>query len=256
MALIAAAEPGAPSASACLAQLLPAGVATAELAGAGDPALLPATERRLLDGASPGRAAEFAAGRLCARRAAARFGFDGVAIGAQADRRPQWPAALTGSITHTEGFAAAAVGERRRFRAIGIDAERIGAVPRALWGRLFRPAESAWLDGLPESLQQRVGTLMFSAKEAFYKCQYEVTGQWLEFRDVAVDFSAHEAGSGRCAVRAAGSVQLLGVGDRPAIVRFAFRQDLVLTAMALTAHWPGRRCGAGPMRAAGGRSPS
>jgi 4'-phosphopantetheinyl transferase EntD len=208
---LSAADPSC--ASTWLAQLLPAGVATAALAGA-----------------APGRAAEFAAGRLCARRAAARFGFDGQAIGAQADGRPRWPAGLTGSITHTGGFAAAAIGERGRFRAIGIDAERVGGVPRTLWGQLFRPAETAWLEGLPESLQDRVGTLMFSAKEAFYKCQYEVTGQWLEFRDVVVDFCARDAGRNGCAVR------LFEGGGEPAIVRFAVRRDLVLTALALAAH--------------------
>lgn len=236
MALSLAAAPNPSSASASFAQLMPAGVATAEMVGAGDPALLPAAERQMLKGATPGRAAEFAAGRLCARRAAARFGFADAPLGAQADRRPLWPDALTGSITHTAGFAAAAVGERRRFRAIGIDAERVGAVPRALWLRLFRPAETAWLDGLPASAQDRVGTLMFSAKEAFYKCQYEVTGQWLEFRDVVVDFCARNAGRNGFAVRPAGGVELLLRGGEPAIVRFAFRQDLVLTAMALPAH--------------------
>lgn len=236
MALSLAEAPNPASASAWLAQLLPEGIATAELAQAGDPALLLAAERRMVEGASPGRAAEFAAGRLCARSAAARFGFADVPLVSQADRRPLWPAALTGSITHTQGFAAAAVGERRRFRAIGIDAERVGTVPRALWRRLFRPAETAWLDGLPVPAQDRVGTLMFSAKEAFYKCQYEVTGQWLEFRDVVVDFCARNAGRNGFTVRPAGGVELLLRGGEPAIVRFAFRQDLVLTAMALTAH--------------------
>jgi 4'-phosphopantetheinyl transferase EntD len=229
-------EPNPSFPSAWLAQLLPAGVATAELAGSTDPALLHPDERRMIDGAAPGRISGFTAGRLCARHAVARFCFWDIPIGAQADRRPLWPDSLTGSITHTGGFAAAAVGERRRFRAIGIDAERVGTVPRAVWGCLFRPAETAWLAGLPPLAQDWVVALMFSAKEAFYKCQYEVTGQWLEFRDVVLDFCARNAGRNGLAVRPAGCVELFQGGGGPAIVRFAFRQDLVLTAMALAAH--------------------
>ncbi len=217
-------------------ELLPAGVATAELFGAGDPALLLAAEWPLLGGAALARASEFAAGRLCARNAVAQFGFVDFPIRGRDDRRPQWPPRLTGSITHTDGFSAAAVGERRCFRAIGIDAEKIGGVSRELWSYVLLPAEISWLKRLPAPEQAKVATLMFSAKEAFYKCQYEVTEQWLEFRDVTVQCYDWALGWGSFAVRPAGSVRLFEHDSNPVLGRFAIKDDLVLTAMAIATH--------------------
>lgn len=219
-----------------LERLLPAGVATAACTGAGDPALLLAGERHLVERAGPARARELAAGRLCARRAAAQLGVVDCAIGARPDRRPEWPERLTGSITHTDGFSAAAVGDRRRFRAIGIDAERIGRVSREIWDQVLVPDEVDWLQALPTSAQAAAAALVFSAKEAFYKCQYEVTQQWLEFRDVAVDFVARNLEPNSFEVRPVGRVRLFDEGAGPAVVRFAFTCDLVLTAMTLPAH--------------------
>jgi 4'-phosphopantetheinyl transferase EntD len=216
--------------------LLPPAAATAELAGTGDPALLLGGERLLVRQATPLRAAEFAAGRICARHAAARFGVVDCPIGVREDRRACWPELLTGSITHTDGFCAAAVGERRRFRAIGIDAERIGAVSPDLWSQWLLPEEADWLDRLPRSVQATVATLLFSAKEAFYKCQYEVTQQWLEFRDVCLDFDGRHLERNSFAVRPVGGVRLLEPGSGPVIVRYAITRELVLTAVTLSAH--------------------
>lgn len=222
--------------SALLGSLLPPGVATAELAGVGDSALLLEGERDLLERTAPARAHEFAAGRLCARRAAARFGIVDVPIVVGDDRRPQWPERLTGSITHTDGFSAAAVGERRRFRAIGIDVERLGGVSRDLWSHVLVPAEAEWIASLPAPLQTSVATLIFSAKEAFYKCQYEVTQQWLEFKDVTVDFHGRTLDRNSFVVRPVGRVRLFEDNGAPAVVRFAITRDLVLTAMTIAAH--------------------
>lgn len=215
--------------------LLPAEVATAELTGAGDPALLLTEERLLRARAAPARIAEFAAGRTCARRAAARFGIVDCPIGAHDDHRPQWPQSLTGSITHTAGFSAAAVGERRRFQAIGIDAEIIGSVSPDLWSRVLRPAERDWLEDLPIAVQATVATLLFSTKEAFYKCQYEVTRQWLDFHDVTIECFGGNRDRDGLAVRPAGRVKLFDDGRGPVFVRYAVTRDLVVTAVAIVA---------------------
>lgn len=216
--------------------LLPAEVATVELTGAGDPASLLAEERLLCARAAPARIAEFAAGRFCARRAVARFGIVDCPIGAHDDRRPRWPRSLTGAITHTAGFSAAAVGERRRFRAIGIDAERIGSVTPDLWSRVLRPAERDWLEALPAAAQAIVATLLFSAREAFYKCQYEMTRQWLDFHDVTIDCFGDSRNRDGLAVRPVGRVRLFDASRDPVVVRYAVTRELVLTAVAIAAH--------------------
>jgi len=66
----------------------------------------------------------------------------------QPDRRPQWPEEIVGSITHTAGFSAAAVGQRSRFAGIGIDAERVGSVTRDVWDQVLLPDERRWLETL------------------------------------------------------------------------------------------------------------
>lgn len=221
---------------AVLKELLPAGVVTAELAGEGDPALLLAGERHLLGRAAPKRVREFAAGRLCARRAVSQFGFVDFPIGVGDDRRPRWPRLLTGSITHTDGFSAAAVGGRDLFKAIGIDVEGIGRVSSDIRSQVLLQEEADWLESLPLSDQARVATLMFSAKEAFYKCQYEVTGRWLEFKDVIVKLFDWNLDRGSFAVRPLSGLNLFERGVGPASGRFAVTGELVLTAMAIAAH--------------------
>ncbi len=166
--------------------LFPAGVAAAELRVPGDPALLPADEAACVARAVPKRIREFAAGRLCARYALARFGVTDFALRAAPDRRPVWPESLVGSITHTEGFCASVVGERANFIALGIDTETAHAVQADLWPRICVPAELAWIDTLPAVDRPRAAALIFSAKEAFYKCQYPATGEPLSFSDVRV----------------------------------------------------------------------
>ena len=54
---------------------------------------------------------------------------------------PLWPAGLVGSITHTQGYAAALAARAGDFAGLGVDAERIGGVTEDLWPRLFDAGE-------------------------------------------------------------------------------------------------------------------
>jgi len=91
------------------------------------PLLFP-DEAQYLGRAVPKRIQEFAAGRLCARRALAEFGFTDYPLRSNSDRRPQWPAPVIGSITHIAGMCGAVVAKQRQFRAIGLDMEIVGRV--------------------------------------------------------------------------------------------------------------------------------
>jgi len=166
--------------------LFPPGVAAAELRSGGDPALLAPDEAQALARAVPKRAREFAAGRLCARSALARFGIAGFALRAAPDRRPLWPEAVVGSITHTTGFCAAVVAERTRFASLGLDTELAAAVKAELWPSICVADELGWIESLPQAERARAATLIFCAKEAFYKCQYPCTEEWLGFQDVRI----------------------------------------------------------------------
>ena len=166
------------AAEAALARLFPPGVAVA-LVGIGAGELLPG-EAAAVAGAVPARVAEFAAGRLAARRALAALGHPAVAIPAGPDRAPCWPEGLAGSIAHAQGVAVAAV---RRGASLGLDVEADAALEPELWPLICDPVELA---ALPAGDRGRAVRLVFAAKEAVYKAQYPLTGRLIGFDAVRV----------------------------------------------------------------------
>jgi 4'-phosphopantetheinyl transferase EntD len=190
-----AAAPNPAIPSGVFSALFPEGVATAELRVPGDASLLHPEEAVSVARAVPKRVGEFAAGRLCARRALAEFGIHDFALKMAPDRTPIWPGSMVGSIAHTRGFCAAVAAERRRFTSLGIDVEAAGEVKPELWRHICVESELEWLGSLSAEVQGIAATLVFSAKEAFYKCQYPVTGERLKFADVCVRLAHPEAGA-------------------------------------------------------------
>jgi 4'-phosphopantetheinyl transferase EntD len=188
-----------------LTALFPFGVAAAELFGGADAMLLSEAERACIAAAVPQRVAEFAAGRMCARHAMREAGLIDCEVLAGTDRAPQWPAALVGSITHTHDYAAAVVACRRRIKAIGIDVEIVGRVTQDLWRLIFVEEEREMLSALKTQYQVRASTLMFAAKEAFYKLQYPLSHAWLDFSSVAVEIDHATNDVGEFIIRTRGA---------------------------------------------------
>jgi 4'-phosphopantetheinyl transferase EntD len=219
-----------------LAALFPSGTAAAELRAPGDPLLLLPAEAGSLGRAVPKRIQEFAAGRLCARRVLQVLGIEGYALGVAADRQPLWPQHIVGSITHTQGFCAAVAAERTLLAAIGLDSEIVGHVTRGLWPKICVEEELAWIAALPHTLQDRAVTVLFSAKEAFYKCQYPLVGEWLEFHDVAISVESDLHGEeGTFSVRATRAIDFSQRAALPMLGRYRFHQEFLTAAVALAA---------------------
>jgi 4'-phosphopantetheinyl transferase EntD len=165
---------------AALAQLFPPGVAVAAVVIAADsPPLMPA-EAVAVAKAVPARVAEFAAGRLAARRAMAGLGHPAVPIPAGLDRAPVWPKGLAGSISHAGGLAVAAV---RRGLPLGLDLEADAALEPDLWPLVCDAVELA---ALPVAEPGHAARTIFSAKEAVYKAQYPLTGRLVGFDAVMI----------------------------------------------------------------------
>jgi len=209
------------------ASLIPQGVAAAELRAPGDASLLWPAEALFIANAVPKRVQEFAAGRLCARRALAEFGVTDFAVQVAGDRRPVWPESLIGSITHTAGFCAAVVAERARLLALGIDTEVAGAVKAELWSSICVAEELAWLESLQPGARAAAATLIFAVKEAVYKCQYPLTFERLSFRDLCVSPVDWGAAHGVYAVAPTRPLAIfnraaLSVSGRPASVSASF----------------------------------
>jgi|SRR5882672_1838773 len=173
-----------------IATLFPRDVVTSDTEDPGDISDLLPSERRFVSNAVPKRIGEFAAGRRCARQAIARLGLPPVDLLVNTDRTVRWPSGLIGSITHTAGYCAVAVASSRDYVGIGLDVEQIVAAPFEVVPQICTEPEQAWLDTLPAAVRARLATLIFTAKECFYKCQYCLTGTWLDFKDIQVRVDA------------------------------------------------------------------
>jgi 4'-phosphopantetheinyl transferase EntD len=170
-----------------LTALFPAGVIAAELSVPAPRSLLTPAELQFISHCANKRIEDFTAGRACAHRALRELGSIGFSLLAGKRREPIWPDAIVGSITHTQAYAAAAVARQSDLRSVGIDCERIDAVREHLWPRICAPTELDRLARIPADESARHAALIFAAKEAFYKCQFPMTGQWVGFEDVVIE---------------------------------------------------------------------
>ena len=227
---VSAIEPPSAKLSARLGDLFPANALTAELLGAGDPTTLLPAEAQCVASAVAKRRQEFAAGRACARLLLAQFGVLDFALRMADDRRPLWPDGLAGSITHTEHFCAVVVAETSRLRAVGIDSEISGSVKPALWRSICTAPERRWLETLEPSQQGAAATLIFSAKEAFYKLQYPLMRQKLRFQDVTVET---QWGSERGSFTVRAPASLAAGGAAGVQGRYLLHEQFVTTGVAL-----------------------
>jgi 4'-phosphopantetheinyl transferase EntD len=189
--------------------------------------LLPEEQLSLVR-AVPKRIQEFAAGRACARAALSQLGYSAVALPAGADRAPRWPGGATGSITHTDGFCAAVVAATAQIRALGLDVEPQDSVKPHLWRRICSAEELALLKTQDANDALVAATLIFSAKEAFYKCQHTLTGQWLGFTDISVSIEV-----GRFSVRPTRSLQIAEQHPGPWHGRYLHEEGRVITGLCI-----------------------
>jgi 4'-phosphopantetheinyl transferase EntD len=74
-------------------------------------------------------------------------------------------------------------------RTIGLDVEQNGAVRQNLWPLLFTDTEQKRLRETDPCAQDVVATALFAAKEAFYKAQWPITREWLDFQDVEISLN-------------------------------------------------------------------
>jgi 4'-phosphopantetheinyl transferase EntD len=172
-----------------LGSLFTAAVVAAELLAEAPRSVLTKDELRSVSHCANKRIDDFTRGRACARRALSELGMSHFSVLAGEKREPVWPPGITGSITHTTGFAAAVVARRSEVQALGIDCEVIASVDADLWERICTPTERARLEQLPQAQAQRQAALIFAAKEAFYKCQFPVSREWVGFEDVTIEVS-------------------------------------------------------------------
>jgi 4'-phosphopantetheinyl transferase EntD len=141
-------------------------------------------ERQHIARAVAKRQAEFGTARLCARQVLARLGLPPCSLVPHADRSPRWPDGVIGSISHTEGCCAVVATTAPGVIGCGLDIERDAPLSTELEPLICTATERSWLDGEAPESRGRLGKLVFSAKEAFYKCQYRTTRTLIDFQEV------------------------------------------------------------------------
>lgn len=127
------------------------------------------------------RQCEYFHGRLAARYALLASGLNETDVGCNAQRAPIFPAAVVGSISHTHSIAIAAVMPAPQWNGLGVDIEQcIAEKDLADIAPIFLDAEETVLRSAPLS-HAMAATLVFSAKESFYKAVSRHCGRVLEF---------------------------------------------------------------------------
>jgi len=146
-------------------------------------------ERALVSSLSIARQEEFSSGRIAARNALAHFGVTGPSILINPDKSPSFPEGWIGSIAHTNSKAIAVVSNNPIILSVGVDIEEVGQIDASLFPILSSPAELAILNSLSNSSAIELSETFFTIKEAYYKAQFMLTGEWLDFLDVEVQKS-------------------------------------------------------------------
>jgi enterobactin synthetase component D len=127
----------------------------------------------------------YVGGRLCAEQALCALGAGITEVGRSKHGAPIWPAGTIGSIAHTGSHAYAAAASSHRQLGVGIDSEFV--VPHmfeAIAGVCCTSRErTRWLN---EHREPVLATLIFSAKESFYKAIEARVRRFVDFQEVEV----------------------------------------------------------------------
>lgn len=143
------------------------------------------SEHDLVSGAVPARRREIVAGRVLARRLMVDMGVPEQGIGQHPNGAPIWPVGLCGSIAHTFSQIAVAVARTSQLQSLGIDIDdgrNLGTATSQVGLRDEIKSLAAHPLARDEASAVR---LLFSTKEALFKCQSPVTkNDSLSFMDV------------------------------------------------------------------------
>ena len=194
--------------------------------------------------AVPKRRGEYAAGRACARAALAALGAAPGPLLRDGRGAPVWPDGVVGSITHCDGYRAAAVARSADILTIGVDAEPHGPLPDGVLEAVHSTDEERGaLKALTASLPQvHWDRLLFSAKETVYKAWYPYHRRFLGFEEaellLAPDLdtpASHVPDRGTYTGRLLVPGPLLeeGVGPEVFTGRWIVRDGLAVTAIVV-----------------------
>jgi 4'-phosphopantetheinyl transferase EntD len=170
-----------------IADLLPSSVTAFDTFTDSPEDMLFPEERAVVAGAVDKRRREFATVRALARTAMDGLGFPAAPILPNRRGAPGWPEGLIGSMTHCDGYRAAALAHAADMVAIGIDAEPNAPLPEGVLDSVSLPAERRWIADLSATRTEvSWDRLLFSIKESIFKTWYPRTQHELGFEQAEV----------------------------------------------------------------------
>ena len=150
--------------------------------------LHPAEENYFSQLSSVSRKEHYRSGRICAGEVLSKLGTLGQPVLRDPQtREPLWPEGISGAITHSGNWAAAAAGKTSDVSGIGIDLEDL---ERQVDSRISRhvciPEEQKWLQECGEDFLEQNLKIIFSAKESIFKAFFPYTRTYLHFHDARI----------------------------------------------------------------------
>jgi enterobactin synthetase component D len=127
---------------------------------------------------------EFEAGRCAARAALGKLGVAPCPILREESGLPIWPEGVVGSITHSAALCLAVCAKVSDARAVGIDVELVGRLHRRLWRLTFSGDEVRAIEACSDVAL--AASIAYSAKEAYQKAQFAVSGRAMGYRSMRV----------------------------------------------------------------------
>ncbi len=133
------------------------------------------------------RLLEFTHGRYCAHQAMQQLNLPMTAIPKGPDRAPVWPNNICGSISHSGGHAAAVIAYRSVITGIGLDIESAETLSPEVAKMICRPEEQSTY------IINEHAKLLFSIKEAVYKCIYPLVNCFVDFQEMEIVLHEQDA---------------------------------------------------------------
>lgn len=207
-----------------LRSILPPGVEHGVGSIPDEPQFEYSSEKDHMRSAGDYRKCEFVAGRDCARAALERVGFARGPILSNDDGVPVWPLGVLASISHSRGYCAAIAAKESGYRTLGLDLEKTNRLSASAIERIVHPHEQVYAQS-----DQKKASLIFCAKEAFFKAQFPLWQTHANFHDLVLAVDEY-----------AGKIRILTMGERFPVdlrsqaadmqFRFSFFEDFVVTA--------------------------
>lgn len=133
----------------------------------------------------PKRMLDFCRGRYCAHKCLEMLGYQQPVL-KSCEGMPLLPYGITGSISHSLNMAGCIMGSKDQYLSIGVDVEAIGRISPELWQVLFTPGEIDCIRRQPIHTWDKMSTLFYTVKEAYYKMQFPITMVGMEYDDLRV----------------------------------------------------------------------